>query len=152
MAFDTVRDNNFGYYGILCQFVALRERWSLPTTSPPLPCLLACPLRVARKESLGCSGKTKTKEQSALSKGARSSPFPRVTTCERTTNLVAQPLDPPYRAIGYSYTYCTYVCQVLQVLRCTPQIGPIAAEGSGWQRVSQLKLPSGGYRATRGYR
>ena len=67
--------------------------------------------------------------------------------------LVAQPLDPTHRAIGYSYTYRTYVFAGIAGYRATPpQICPIAAEGRGWQGVSQLKLPSGGYRAIRGYR
>ena len=65
---------------------------------------------------------------------------------------MAQPLDPHHRAIGYSYTYRTYVFQVSQgiALHPPPRICPIAAEGRGWQGVSQLKLPSGGYRAIRG--
>ena len=60
-------------------------------------------------------------------------------------NFVAQPLDPPYRAIGYSYTYRTCVFSGIEGYRAIPpQISPIAAEGRGWQGVSQLKLPSGG--------
>ena len=43
-------------------------------------------------------------------------------------SLVVQPLDPPYRATGYSYSYRTYVFQVTQF---PPEIGPIAAEGRG---------------------
>ena len=71
----------------------------------------------------------------------------------KNTSLVAQPLDPPYRARGYRYTYRTYVFQVSQGIGLVPpQICPIAAEGTGWQGVSQLKLPSEGYRAIRGYR
>ena len=64
--------------------------------------------------------------------------------------LVAQPLDPPYRAIGYSYTYRIYVFRYRKVSRCTPQIRPIAAEGRGGRGLSQLKLLSGGCRAIRG--
>ena len=60
---------------------------------------------------------------------------------------------PPYRAIGYGYAYRTYIFQVSHgIALYQPQICPIAAEGGGWKEVSQLKLPSGGYRALRGYR
>ena len=66
---------------------------------------------------------------------------------------ILQPLDPPYRATGYRYTYRTYVFQGIARYRAIPpEIGPITAEGRGWQGVSQLKLPSGGYRAIGGYR
>ena len=47
-----------------------------------------------------------------------------VSTC---ACLVAQPLDPPYRAIGYSYTYRSYVFQVSQAM--PPEICPHAARG-----------------------
>ena len=60
---------------------------------------------------------------------------------------MAQPLDPPCRAIGYSYTYRTYAQGI--ALYPPPQSCPIAAKERRWQGVSQLKLPSGGYRAKR---
>ena len=63
---------------------------------------------------------------------------------------MAQPLDRPYRAIGYGYTYRTYVFQVAGYRAIRPEICPVTAEGTGWQGVSQLKLPSRGYRAIRG--
>ena len=64
-------------------------------------------------------------------------------------------LDPPYRATGYRYTYRTCVLSGIGGVSSfnpppPPQIGPIAPEERGWQGVSQLKLPSGGYRATGG--
>ena len=67
--------------------------------------------------------------------------------------LVAQLLDPPYRAIGYRYTYHTYVFQVSQgITLYPPKLWPIAAKWGVWQGVSQLKLLSGGCRAIRGHR
>ena len=68
-----------------------------------------------------------------------------LATTSNCCSLVAQPLDPPYRAIGNRYTYRTCVFQVPQGITLyppPPQICPIAAEGGGWQEVSQLKLPS----------
>ena len=68
--------------------------------------------------------------------------------------LVVQPLDPPLIALsGYRYTYRTYVFQGIAGYRAIPpEIGPIAAEGRGWQGVSQLELPLRGYRAIGGHR
>ena len=61
---------------------------------------------------------------------------------------MAQPLDPPYRAIGYSYTYRTYVFQVSQgIALYPPKFALSLPRGGGGRGVSQLKLPSGGYRA-----
>ena len=69
------------------------------------------------------------------------------------TGLVAQLLDPPYRTIGYRYPYRTYIFSGIARHRAIPpQTCPIAAEGGGWQGVSQVKLPSRGYRAIRRYR
>ena len=49
-------------------------------------------------------------------------------------NNDVQPLDP--RAIGYRYTYRTYVFHPARVSRYTPEICPIAAEGRGYRSSS----------------
>ena len=67
-------------------------------------------------------------------------------------SLVAQPLDPPYSAMGYSYTCRTYVFQVSQGIALYPPKLALSQPRGGWQGVSQLKLPFGGYHAIRGYR
>ena len=68
--------------------------------------------------------------------------------------LVAQPLDPPCSAIGYRYTISPFIFQVLQgiALYPRPQIRSIAAKQGKREGASQLKLPSGGYRAIGGHR
>ena len=46
--------------------------------------------------------------------------------------LLVQPLDPPpYRAIGYSYTYRTYVFQVSQGIALYPPNLPYRSRGEG---------------------
>ena len=58
---------------------------------------------------------------------------------------------PPYSAIGYSHTYCTYVFQVSQgVVLYPPKFALSQPRGGGGQGVSQLKLPSRRYRTIRG--
>ena len=60
----------------------------------------------------------------------------------RPAALVAQPLDPPYRATRHRHTYRTYVFQVLQgIAPCPPKFALSQPEGGGWQRTSQLELP-----------
>ena len=66
--------------------------------------------------------------------------------------LVAQPLDPRYHAIGYRYTYRSYVFQVSQGIALYPPQSSYHSRVEGWQRILQLKLHSGGHRAIRGYR
>ena len=47
---------------------------------------------------------------------------------------MAQPLDPPYRAMGYNYTYRTLCFSGIAGYRAIPlQLCPIAAEERGWQ-------------------
>ena len=54
--------------------------------------------------------------------------------------LVAQRLDPPYRAIGYSYTYRTYVFQVSQGIALFPPklalLQPRRGGGKGYRSSS----------------
>ena len=47
---------------------------------------------------------------------------------------MAQPLDPPYRALGYSYTYRTYVFQVSQGIALYPSNLPYRSRGEGFTR------------------
>ena len=43
---------------------------------------------------------------------------------------MVQPLDPPYRATGYRYTYRTYVSQGIAGYRAIPpEIGPYRSRG-----------------------
>ena len=62
----------------------------------------------------------------------------------------------PYPAIGYRYTYRTYVSQVSQGIALDfpppPQFTLSQQKGGGGEGVSQLKLPPGGYRAIGGHR
>ena len=60
-------------------------------------------------------------------------------------NNLAKPQSSRSTSLWYRYTYRTCVFQVSRVSRCTPPEWPIAAEGRGWQGVSQLELPSGRY-------
>ena len=60
-----------------------------------------------------------------------------------TPILVAQPLDPPYRATGYRYTYRTYVFQVLQGMPLYPlklALSQLRGEGSRKYRSSSGPL------------
>ena len=62
-------------------------------------------------------------------------PFPKDPFSEPdwrlSLDLVDQPLNPPYRAMGYSYTYCTSVFQVSQGSRYTPPSLPYLSQGEG---------------------
>ena len=58
-----------------------------------------------------------------------------------------------YRAIGYSYTYRTYVFQVSQgIALYSPKFALSQPMGRRWQGVSQLKLPLEGIALYGGYR
>ena len=62
-----------------------------------------------------------------------------------TVYLVAQPLDPPYRARGYRSTYRTYVFQVLQGIALYPQNLPYRSRAEG------VAGGIGAHHAMRGY-
>ena len=61
---------------------------------------------------------------------------------------MAQPLDPTYRAIGYSYTYSTYVFQVSQGIALhPPKFAPSQPRGGGGAEGIATQVSLWGHRA-----
>ena len=70
----------------------------------------------------------------------------------REENLVVQPRPPLSRYRVLPYLSHLRFSGIARYRAIPTQICPMAAEEMRWQGASQLKLPSGGYRAIRGYR
>ena len=82
------------------------------------------------------------------------------SNCHRFAALVAQHCDPPYRTIGYSYTYRIYVFQGIAGIALYPPLGRVShnnvdvwkARGGGVSQVKAALSAIGRCRALGGYR
>ena len=118
---------------------ALREKLCTAKTSMQIVCIIMYGLYNMMETTKGSLNK---EFQEAEAKGTR------------CTTLVAQPLEPPYCAIDYCYTSSPFIFRYRKASRYTPANSPYRSQslckGGERKEVSQLKLPSGVYRAIGG--